>query len=173
MVLCVLIQVVVCHSQKHPSQGKVFTIQGKMTLGLSVCTCESCCSYSPFLLKSSWVTPLESSVNGGVMNFNLEVWKRLENWYYLQLARHYVQENMQMKPHNGWIITFVFPVQLTANNEIVCVITSGKMLPFGPPRVLQWALQEYRCKGHNSHSKGLSPSFWGNKPIKGIPGSLW
>lgn len=38
--------------QKHPSQGKVFTLQGKMALGLSVCICKSCCIYSPFLLQS-------------------------------------------------------------------------------------------------------------------------
>lgn len=65
----------------------------------------------------------------------------------------------QKKPHNGWIITFVLPVQSAANNKIVCVVIPGKMLLFILPRVLHWALQEYRCKGQGSHSKGLFPPF--------------
>lgn len=65
----------------------------------------------------------------------------------------------QKKPHNGWIITFVLPVQSAANNKIVCVVIPGKMLLFILPRVLHWALQEYRCKGQGSHSKGLFTPF--------------
>lgn len=53
VVRCVFIKVVVCHPQKHPSEGKVFTLLSKRTPGLYMCICESCCIYSPSLLQSA------------------------------------------------------------------------------------------------------------------------
>lgn len=49
VVICVFLQVVACYPQKHPSQGKVLSLQSKRTPGLSVWVCESCCIYPPFL----------------------------------------------------------------------------------------------------------------------------
>lgn len=73
----------------------------------------------PLCCSQPCVLSLESSVDGGVKNLNLAAWKRLGNWCYLQLARHYAEENVKSKKtHNGQIITLVPPVQLTVNKKI-------------------------------------------------------
>lgn len=85
------------HRNTLPREKKVSLFSGKGHLGDLCAHVKAVAFILPFCCSQSRVTPLESSVNGGVKNLNLEVWKGLENWCYLQLARHYVQENTKSK----------------------------------------------------------------------------